>query len=135
LKKTVGAAVVRSKRDHRYVHLSVQFPKGQIVDGICDTGCTNDGVIDPEMVSQLGLSDKVIPHKSEVELANGSLSRSFGRLIIMVRAGNLFRQIDLEVTTVPNGLIIGRTALNKFSVLEKFEEEVHSLNDALTSKN
>jgi len=135
LRKTVGAAVVRSKKDNRYVHLSVQFPEGEIVDAICDTGCTNDGVIDPSLVSRLGLNDQVIPCNSEVQLANGSLSRTFGRLKIMVRAGNLFRVVDLEVTKVPYGLIIGRTSLNKFAVLKKFETDVAALNNDLTSKN
>jgi hypothetical protein len=135
LRKTVGTAVVRSKKDNRYCHLSVQFPKGEIVDAICDTGCTNDGVIDPDMVSRLGLTNQMIPCKSEVELANGSLSRTFGRLKIMLRAGNLFREVELEVTKVPYGLIIGKTSLNKFSILQKFEEDVAKLNNVLTPKN
>ena len=132
----VGSKYYNTRNNSNYACLQVRLPSGDIVGAICDSGCSNDGCISPQLVEILGLAPFVKPRTTRVMMADKSELISEHVVEIPLTAGQMSKTLTLVSMPLHESLLLGKEGMKKFGIFQKMTDEVDRLNkQTATTKN
>ena len=95
LESSVNQNSFKTNLGDDFIYVQATFPNSKRIYGLCDTGCSGDGVVSPKTVNLLSLSQKIKPSKKSIELPNGISSTTKGCLDVAVSIGNQTKNLHL----------------------------------------
>ena len=108
----------------RYLYLTSVLPDGRAMDGVIDTGCTCDGVLDEHVAVKAGIRGEILDQNIKVKLANGSQTSTAKTMSTHLTIGGKRLSVNLLLmpVSVPTGLLIGKPVLERLGLLRTLED-------------
>ena len=122
-----------TRNNSNYACLQMRLPTGDIVGAICDSGCSRDGCISPDLVEVLKLNSYIQQRNTRVMMADKSQILSSYVVKIPLTAGNITETLTLVSMPLQENLLLGKDGMRKFGIYQKMTAEVDRLNADTTN--